>query len=662
MQTLVVVESPTKAVTLKKFLGKEYEVQSSLGHIRDLPKDKIGIDVEHDFTPSYVIPIKARKTVTSLKNLAKKAKETILATDEDREGEAIAWHIAEVLDLKDPKRIVFHEITKEAILDALKHPRAIDMNRVDAQQARRILDRLVGYKLSPFLWKKIARGLSAGRVQSVAVRLVADREREIQAFKPQEYWSIEALLQSRRTTQNSTQNHAEEFLAQLIKKGGQAIPKLGIKNKEEADTILKDLEGAEYKIERVEKGEARHNPLPPFMTSTLQQEASKKLRFTARTTMSVAQHLYETGFITYHRTDSVNLSEFSLQAAKTYITSTYGENYWPGSSRIFKGKSKGAQEAHEAIRPTYPAESPESLKVQKKLDPRSFKLYDLIWRRFLASQMSQAILDLTKAEISAKDAVFASTGQTLKFDGFLKVYPMKFEEKELPDLQKDDKVNLMSLNSLQHFTQPPSRFTEASLVKALEEHGIGRPSTYAPILSTIQERGYIEKDEQKRFKPTDLGFTVNDVMVQHFPQIVDIAFTADMEEDLDKIAQGEKEWVPAMREFYQPFEENLAKKYEEVSKKDIITETTEKTCPQCGSPLIVRLGRFGKFYACSTFPKCRYTESLESKNTSIGMKCAKCNEGEVVMKKTKRGKIFYGCNRYPKCDFASWQKPTNSVE
>ena len=648
MKTFVVVESPTKALTLKKFLGKEYEVQSSLGHIRDLPKGKIGIDTANDFAPSYVIPTKARKTVTSLKNLARKAKETILATDEDREGEAIAWHIAEVLGLKDPKRIVFHEITKEAIIDALKHPRTIDMNRVNAQQARRILDRLVGYKLSPFLWKKIARGLSAGRVQSVAVRLVADREREIQAFKPQEYWSVEAVLEKNK----------KEFQAMLIRYQEKTISKLTIQTRQEADDVVQSLQGAEYKVEKVEKRETRHNPLPPFTTSTLQQEASKKLRFTARTTMSVAQHLYETGFITYHRTDSVNLSTFSLQAAQTYITNTYGKDYWPGSPRVFKGRAKGAQEAHEAIRPTYPAESPESLKVQKKLDPRSLKLYDLVWRRFVASQMSQAILDLTKAEISAKDSALAATGQTLKFDGFLKVYPMKFEEKELPELQKDDKTNLISLNPFQHFTQPPARFTEASLVKALEEHGIGRPSTYAPTLSTIQDRGYIEKDEQRRFKPTELGFTVNDVLVQHFPQIVDIAFTADMEEKLDKIAQGEKEWVPTMREFYQPFEENLAKKYEEVLKKDIITETTEKTCPTCGSPLVVRMGRFGKFYACSTFPKCRYTENMQKEKAGLGIPCPSCKKGEVVRKLTRTRRTFYGCNAYPACTFALWQKPT----
>ena len=647
----IVVESPTKAVTLKKFLGKEYEVQSSLGHIRDLPKDKIGIDTDNNFTPSYVIPTKARKTVTSLKNFAKKAKETILATDEDREGEAIAWHIAAVLNLKDPKRIVFHEITKEAIVEALKHPRAIDMNRVDAQQARRILDRLVGYKLSPFLWKKISRGLSAGRVQSVAVRLCADREREIQAFKPQEYWSIEAVLEKDK----------KEFQAILIQYAKKAISKLTITTQKEADDILKTLQDAEYRIEGAEKRETRHNPLPPFMTSTLQQEASKKLRFTARTTMSVAQHLYETGFITYHRTDSVNLSEFSLQAAKTYIINIYGENYWPGSPRAFMTKSKSAQEAHEAIRPTYPSENPESLKVQKRLDPRSFKLYDLVWRRFMASQMSQAILDLAKAEISAKDAIFTATGQTLKFDGFLKIYPMKFEAKELPALQKDDTARLISLSPLQHFTQPPARFTEASLIKALEEHGVGRPSTYAPTLSTIQDRGYIEKDEQKRFKPTDLGFTVNDVLVQHFPQIVDIAFTADMEEKLDKIAQGEKEWVPTIKEFYVPFEENLKKKYEEVSKKDIITETTEKTCPTCKSPLIVRMGRFGKFYACSTFPKCRYTENMQKEKMSLGIPCPSCKKGEIVRKLTRTRKTFYGCNTYPACTFALWQKPTGNI-
>lgn len=645
---LIVVESPTKALTLKKFLGKEYEVQSSLGHVRDLPKGTLGIDIEHDFAPTYVIPTKARKTVTSLKNLAKKAEEVILASDEDREGEAIAWHIAEVLSLKDSKRIVFHEITKEAIVEALRNPRTIDMNRVDAQQSRRILDRLVGYKLSPFLWKKIARGLSAGRVQSVAVRLIADREREIQAFKPQEYWSVEAILEKDK----------KEFQAMLIKYAEKAISKLTIQTQKEADDYIQDLQNAKYTVAKVEKRETRHNPLPPFMTSTLQQEAWKRLRFSAKATMSVAQHLYETGFITYHRTDSLNLSEFSLQAAKTYILNSYGKQYWAGSPRVFRSKSKGAQEAHEAIRPTYPAESPESLRVQKKLDPRSFKLYDLVWRRFMASQMSQAILDLTKAEISAKDSVFAATGQTLKFDGFLKVYPMRFEEKELPALQKEDTVNLVNLNPFQHFTQPPARFTEASLVKALEEHGIGRPSTYAPTLSTIQERGYVEKDEQKRFKPTDLGFTVNDVLVQHFPQIVDIAFTADMEEKLDKIAQGEKEWVPTMREFYTPFEENLAKKYEEVSKKDIITETTDKTCPTCASPLIVRLGRFGKFYACSTFPKCRYTENIQKEEAGPGVPCPACKKGQVVKKLTRTRRTFYGCNTYPACTFALWQKPT----
>ncbi|MDP2734581.1 MAG: type I DNA topoisomerase [bacterium] len=645
---LIVVESPAKGRTIESFLGKDYRVLSSYGHIRDLPKGKLGIDVEKDFEPTYVIPTKARKAATSLKNAAKEATEVILATDEDREGEAIAWHIAEILGLKDPERIVFHEITEGAIREALQTPRGIDENRVAAQQARRILDRLVGYNLSPFLWRKVTRGLSAGRVQSVAVRLVADREKEITAFTPQEYWSIEADLKK----------EGKVFRALLQKKGGKAVDKLGIKTKEEADAITKGLKGAEYRVASLERKEVRRNPLPPFTTSTLQQASWQRLHFPAKLTMQLAQQLYEQGFITYHRTDSLNLSQLSLNAAREFIKKTYGDRYGLSSPRAFKNKSKGAQEAHEAIRPTEALRTPES----SGLTGPKAKLYDLIWRRFLASQMAPAIVEATTADIEAKDCVFRATGQVLKEDGFLKLYPMKFEEADLPKLKENDLLPLQELLSLQHFTQPPARYTEASLIKALEENGIGRPSTYAPILSTIQERGYVERDEKRRLFPTELGQTVNALLVEHFPAIVDINFTADMEKDLDEVAQGQKQWVPMLKEFYKPFEENLKKKYEEVSKKDIVKEAEGKVCPECGAPLLVRFGRYGQFYACSKFPECRHTEPLEkNKPTSLGIACVKCAKGEIVVKRTRRGKIFYACNRYPACDFALWNKPTGET-
>jgi len=657
MKRLLIVESPTKAKTLQSFLGKEYNVQSSFGHVRDLPKSKLGVDVERNFEPSYVIPTKARKTVQTLKKELKSADETIIATDEDREGESIAWHLMQALNLKDPERIVFHEITKHAIEEALLHPREIDMDLVDAQQGRRILDRLVGYKLSPFLWKKVARKLSAGRVQSVAVRLVVDREREIEAFKAQEYWSIEAKLQkaqsSKLKAQNQNLNLKTEFTAALAKKDDRPIGKLDIKNKEQTDAILKDLEGAEYRVAAIEKKEARKNPLPPFTTSTLQQTAASRLRFPARLTMSVAQQLYEQGHITYHRTDSLNLAASALGAAQNFITKEYGQNYWAGAFRQFKTKSRGAQEAHEAIRPTAPSRVPGSL----RLTPQQAKLYPLIWQRFIASQMSQAVFDATSIDIvAAKNYTFHATGQMLTFEGFLKVYPMKFEEADLPALQKQEILDLKELLPEQHFTQPPPRYNEASLIKTLEGYGIGRPSTYAPILSTIQERNYVEKDEQRRLHPTEIGIAVSDLLVEHFPQIVDVDFTATMEEDLDKIAEGKKEWVPMIKEFYEPFAENLEKKYEEVSKQKIAAETTDKICPECGKPLLIRLGRYGKFYACSGFPECKYTASLQE--NTINVPCPKCQKGQLAAKRTKRKKIFYGCNRYPECDFALWDKPT----
>lgn len=646
---LVVVESPTKAATVQKFLGKDYKVLSSYGHIRDLPKSELGIDVEKNFELKYVIPTKSRKTVNFLKKEAEKSESIILATDEDREGEAIAYHLAFVLGLNDEKsyrRIVFHEITKPAIEDALKNARKIDVNLVNAQQARRALDRIVGYKLSPFLWKKVARRLSAGRVQSIAVRLVVEREKEIEKFIPQEYWTISVLFKKDK----------KELEAFLIKKDGKSLDKLEIKNKKEADKILKDLKGADYKVINVEKKEVKRNPLPPFMTSSLQQEAWKKFRFPARFTMGLAQNLYERGFITYHRTDSLNLSDQSLFAAEKFITKEYGEKYWAGFPRKFKVKGR-AQEAHEAIRPSYPDKTPENLK--KNINENQYRLYTLIWQRFIAAQMNQAVFDSTTADIEAGNYIFRATGQILKFDGFLKVYPIKYEEKELPALKKEEILKLVKLLSSQHFTQPAARYTEASLIKALEQDGIGRPSTYAPTLSTIQARNYIEKNEQKRFQPTEIGIIVDDLLVNHFPKIVDIKFTANMEKNLDEIANGQKEWAPVIKDFYFPFEENLQKKYEEVVKKDYTEKETKKTCPKCKAPLLVRIGKYGQFYACSKFPKCRHTESLEKNN--LKLKCLKCKKGWVVVKRTKKGKIFYGCDQFPECDFAAWDKPTGEI-
>ena len=668
---LVIVESPTKSNTIQQFLGPDYNVLSSYGHIRDLPKGELGIDTERNFEPKYVIPRKARKTVNGLKKEAQKASSVILATDEDREGEAIAWHLTCALDLTDKipyQRITFHEITKPAIENALKNPRGIDLDLVDAQQARRTLDRIVGYKLSPFLWKKIARGLSAGRVQSVAVRFVVDREREIENFNAEEYWSIEGLFKK-----NGGQNTQTDFKAFLAKKDGGSIPKIGIKTKKEAEEIINELKEAKYEILSVNEKEIKRNPLPPFITSTLQQEAWKKFHFSAKMTMRTAQRLYETGHITYHRTDSLNLSSQSLNDAEKIIRENYGEKYHTGSPKRYKTKSKGAQEAHEAIRPSHPQKTPDDLKVkEKKLDESQIKLYDLIWRRFIASQMAQGIFYSTTVEIEGQHSkpdfgaqkkksqyIFRASGQVLKFDGFLKVYPIKYEECKLPPLEKNERLELLKISPIQHFTQPPARYTEAGLIKILEENGIGRPSTYAPILTTIQERNYIEKNDAKRFQPTEIGIVVNDLLVKHFPKIMDANFTAEMEKNLDEIAAGQKKRVPIIKEFFEPFEQTLTEKYEEVSKKEFTEQPTEKTCPKCKSPLIIRLGKFGKFYACSGFPNCRHTESLE-KNT-LGIKCPKCKNGKILGKRTKKGKIFYGCSNWPKCDFALWDKPINET-
>ena len=641
---LVIVESPAKGRTISKFLGKDYKVVASFGHVRDLPKGELGVDVENDFEPKYVIPTKARKVVSALKKDSAEADNTILATDEDREGESIAWHLKEALKLKNPQRIVFHEITKSAIEKALEKPRKIDMDMVNAQQARRILDRIVGYKLSPFLWKKVARGLSAGRVQSVAVKLVVEREREIDKFLAVEYWSVEVLLKKEK-----------EFTASLFKKNGESIDKLEIKNKEETDKILKNLTGAEYIVESVEKRETNRYPAPPFTTSTLQQAAWQRFHFPAKMTMQIAQRLYEDGFITYHRTDSLNLSEGALSDAKKFITETLGQNYWAGKLVKYKIKSNSAQEAHEAIRPAYGEKTPESL---EKIDSKQLKLYTLIWQRFISCQMAPAVFDSVSADIKAGDYTFRANGQTLKFNGFLKIYPTKFEEKELPELKEKETLELLRLAPTQHFTEPPARYTEASLIKTLEKYGIGRPSTYAPTIATIQTRNYVSKNDQKRFFPTEIGLVVNDVLVKNFPEVVDIDFTAKLEKELDEVSEGKDTWQKTCKDFYAPFAKNLKKKYEEVKKTDLVHQT-DKVCPKCDSPLVDRMGRFGRFYACSKFPECKYTESIENKKTDLGIKCPKCNQGEIVEKKTKKGKIFYGCNNYPNCKFAAWDKPIN---
>lgn len=645
MKSLIIVESPTKANTIKKFLGAETSVLSSYGHIRDLPKSTLGVDVEKDFEVKYVIPTKARKNVNLLKKEVEKADTVYVATDPDREGEAIAWHLIEVLKLnKDKyKRISFHEITKPAIEEALKNPTELNLDLADAQQARRVLDRIVGYKLSPFLWKKVMRGLSAGRVQSVAVRLIVDRENEIKNFKPEEYWSITALLEK---------ESKEQFEAVLSKKDGKAISKMEIKNKKQGEDVKKELEAAKYSIASIEKKESKRTPLPPFTTSSLQQEGSKKLRYPAKMTMSVAQALYEKGLITYHRTDSLNLSEQALHSTQNFINNKFGNNYH--QLRRFKTKGR-AQEAHEAIRPTNIENEPDSLKIEDKYK----KLYKLIWNRFVASQMTEAIFDSIKVEVKTdNNYTLQSNGSTLKFDGFLKVYPMKFEEKTLPQLKEEENVDLVNIKPEQHFTQPPARYTEASLIKELEENEIGRPSTYAPIISTIQARNYVEKNKERRFEPTEIGTTVNQILVEHFPQIVDIKFTANMEKELDEIAEGNENWKTILKDFYTPFNENLENKYNEVEKKKEEPVITDKVCPKCGKPLAIKTGRFGKFLACTGFPDCKHTENIEDKTKKTGIICPECNQGEITQKKTKKGKIFYGCPNWPDCNFALWDKPT----
>ena len=689
---LVIVESPAKARTVGKFLGAGYRVRASVGHIRDLPERQMGVDIEHDFRPHYVIMPKKRAVVKELREYVSNASEVFLATDPDREGEAISWHLVAALDNalegKPVQRVEFHEITRDAIDRAFANPRAINQQLVDAQQARRVLDRLVGYTISPLLRKKIkTKNLSAGRVQSVAVRLVVEREREIQAFVPVEYWSIEAELQKQtadgRPQTADTAVVTQSFRAKLVKVGDQEF-----ECHAGADALkLKEvLEKCAYTVLDVRRKDERRNPSPPFITSTLQQDASRKLGFNAKRTMAVAQRLYEgvalgaegsVGLITYMRTDSTNVAESAGKEAWAYVKQKFGDEYLPPTPRIYKKKVAGAQEAHEAISPTSVFREPDAIK--QFLDADQFKLYDLIWKRFVASQMASAVFDTTAVDIAANQKaesgrqkaagfLFRANGSILKFRGFLAVYKEGKDEaddkddesnKILPPLTRDEPLDLLGIYPEQHFTQPPARYTEATLIKALEEKGIGRPSTYAPILSTIQERGYVERMPDRRLKPTDLGFIVNDLLVKHFPHEVDIGFTAQMEEQLDKVADGEANWVQVLRDFYAPFKQTLDRAAIEMPEVTLPVETTDEVCDKCSAPMVVKRGRFGKFLACSAFPKCKNTRNLSASGGSAntGVQCPECKQGEITEKKSKKGRIFYSCNRYPDCKFALWDKP-----
>ena len=659
MKNLIIVESPTKSKTLTKFLGKEYKVISTMGHIRDLPSSKLGIEIvkksnkTYDFIPQYTPLVKKTAVIKKLKEEVEKAKKVYLASDPDREGEAIAYHVAAICSKKgdkDPKfsRITFHEITKKAIKEALGKAGKINLELVNAQQTRRLLDRLVGYKLSPLLWRKIRRGLSAGRVQSVAVRLIVEKEREREKFISEEYWDIFAHLSK---TIGGKKKDAPTFFAKLVKKNGDVFK---ISEGVQSEKAVKDLEKAKYEVAEVERKEALQNPPAPFTTSTLQQTASRRLGFSGKRTMRAAQSLYEKGLITYHRTDSFSLSIQAVGKIRDYIKREKGEDYLPESPRIYKTKSKVAQEAHEAVRPTNVSSKPEEGKIGRD----EYRLYRLIWQRAVASQMKSAIWDQAKINIQAaspKDLYgFLVEGKVIKFDGWLSLYGSKEKEEELPDLKKGDDLDLIKIENEQKFTLPPARYTEASLVKALEGKGIGRPSTYVPIISTIQTRQYVEKEERK-FKPTSLGEVVNDFLVKYFPNTFDYQFTAKMEDELDDIANGKIEWISLMNEFYVPFEKKLETVAEVAERVQVPTEATGENCPECkDGQLVIRVGRFGKFISCSKFPDCKYTAPFVEKLE--GFKCADCG-GDVVIKKTKRGKQFYGCSNYPKCEWASWNKP-----
>ena len=709
-KSLVVVESPAKARTISRILGNKYDVKASVGHVRDLPKSALGIEVSDGFTPKYVVPREKARTVKEIRDAAQTASTVYLATDPDREGEAIAWHLLEAANLRSVPlhRVVFHEITPEAVNAAFDHPRDIDMKLVNAQQARRVLDRLVGYRLSPFLWKKVRRGLSAGRVQSVAVRLVVEREREILGFNPQEFWTIEAELEKRQAK--------PIFRAKLAGYAGKK-EKLEVTNGPQADEILAGLRSSAYTVESVNSKTQVRRPSAPFITSTLQQEASRRLGFTAKRTMMVAQQLYEglaigpegeVGLITYMRTDSTNIASSAVQEAREYIAQRFGHDFLPKSPREFKKKVKGAQEAHEAIRPTSVRREPD--RVKRYLTNDQYRLYNLVWQRLVACQMADAVFDVTTVDIHATPSagtvayLLRATNSQLRFPGYRQVYEEARDDDEeedtgknpLPDLAKSDALNLIELFPEQKFTEPPPRYTEATLVKALEEKGIGRPSTYAPTMSTIQDRGYVER-EGRLLKPTDLGLVVNDLLVEHFPIFVDAGFTAGMENDLDDIASGEKQWQPVVQEFYTPLEKALDLATKEAPK---VVEASDEVCSECGKPMVIRWGRRGRFLACTGFPECKGTRSLDGEEqeapqqtdekcpecespmvirsgrfgkfmacsrypeckgrkqmaTSTGVKCPR-DGGDLVERRSKRGRTFYGCANYPKCDFVLWARP-----
>jgi len=653
--SLVIVESPAKAKTIGKYLGSKFIVKASMGHIRDLPKSQIGVEVENGFQPKYITIRGKGNVLKELKDASRKVKKVYLAADPDREGEAIAWHLAHYLELneEDSCRVVFNEITKQAVKDAFKTPRKIDMDLVNAQQARRILDRLVGYKISPLLWKKVKKGLSAGRVQSVAVKLIIDRENEISEFVPEEYWTITVQLQQ----------GGSAFEAKFYGIGGE---KRELHSEDDVKDVLSIVGKNPFVVKEVREKERLRNPAPPFITSSLQQEAARKLGFRAAKTMSVAQQLYEgvdlgkegtVGLITYMRTDSTRISPVAQEEAKGYIVERYGPEYAPEQFRVYAKKGANAQDAHEAIRPTSVLRDPDSVKPFLSRD--QLRLYKLIWERFLASQMSSAILDTMTVDIAAGDALFRATGSKIKFHGFMKVYVegnddgTTDEEAFLPPLSPGDEPERGDIEPKQHFTQPPPRYTEARLVRTLEELGIGRPSTYAPTLETIQKRGYVAI-EDKKFVPTELGELVIQMMEEFFPEILDAEFTAHMEGDLDHVEEGKEDWVKVLSSFYESFEKRLEVAEDEMKEVEIKDEVSDELCEKCGKPLVYKMGRFGKFLACSGFPDCRNTKPIIR---DTGVECPKCGDGKIIERRSKKGRVFYGCDQYPGCDFVSWDKP-----
>lgn len=652
---LVIVESPAKAKTIEKYLGKKYKVKASMGHIRDLPKSQMGVDIENHFEPKYITIRGKGPILKELKTAAKRAKKIYLAADPDREGEAIAWHLANSLDLdvNSDCRVVFNEITKDAIKESFKHPRPINKDLVDAQQARRILDRLVGYNISPLFWKKVKRGLSAGRVQSVAVRLIIDREKEIKEFVPEEYWSINGEFLKGK----------EKFEASFY---GIDKEKMELTSEDQVKEVLNKMEGNRFIVESVTKKERRRNPAVPFTTSSLQQEAARKLNFRAKKTMMLAQQLYEgidlgkegtVGLITYMRTDSTRISEVAKEEAAGYIAENFGKDY-VGQEKRKEKKNNNAQDAHEAIRPTSTLREPNSLKEFLSRD--QLRLYKLIWERFVASQMAPAVMDTMTVDLKNGPVYFRATGSKIKFPGFMKVYVEGTDDGEeekkdrlLPDLHEGDEVFQKEIEPKQHFTQPPPRYTEARLVRTLEELGIGRPSTFAPTLDTIQKRGYVAL-ENKRFVPTELGEIVTELMMEFFPEILNVEFTAKMEQDLDYIEEGKINWIQAIDEFYQAFEKKLEIAEKEMQEIEIKDEPAGEDCEQCGNPMVFKMGRYGKFMACSNFPDCRNTKAIVKE---IGVKCPKCKDGNIIERKSKKRRIFYGCDHFPECDFLSWDKP-----